>query len=166
MKTLRKNDIESMERELQVLASVEQSSIVGGITYTTCGTSPSNATGGDCVLWTIANLSGKPYEEVKNDYINMYANEYYDTYSGTDTTKGGWNIEDWKNEAAATIESSKSTGVNGVWADKLFNDLVSSGNRESVGLQYNSSLEDEIYNNLSSSGSGIFADVILTPFIN
>ena len=160
MKTLRKIDIESMETELQVLASEKQSSIVGGIFTTSCDPTTIR---NDCSLSVVAYLTGQDIDTVKNQFATDYANEYFDAYG---TTKG----KDWNgyyNDAMTKISQGNLTsGVTDARVVELLNECGSSEYKETdVKNKYDSSVENSIIKELSSAGSGnagIYAGLVIS----
>lgn len=116
MRTLKKIDIEAMERELSILQNEEQSSTIGGVYTTSCEKSREEM---DCALHAIAYLTGGQYsvDDIRNDYVNSYADAYYDA--------GGGSRDHYKTTAENNLAAG-GAGVNGAWTNAMYDKYVSS----------------------------------------
>ena len=163
MRTLRKIDIEMMERELQVLESNEQSSIIGGVFTTSCTPQQLSAQK-DCSMHAFAYVTGFSVAQVKEDFKNMYANEYFDTYYNTSQEKP-W---DYYYQQADNQMKAGGTGVSGAWIEKMFNECVESGyETKNANNHFDLSVESGIKSALSSDdNNGIYASLKITDIKN
>jgi hypothetical protein len=132
MRTLRKADIESMEKELTVMLNDEQFSVIGGI-WLGCNITPSQ--GKDCVLQTVSYLSGVPYDVVENHFAVGLARE---THPGETLTQA------WIDEAKGNIPNQ---GVSAYGARALFDSLIGNSTMYNPDCQYDEGMEDVITGN-------------------